>query len=669
MHPNQNPEQELDDILLEFSSPSLEEILKEFSLPALQETEEAGEAEESEVPAAMEPLEADATAVFTPVQAESEPEDEAPAPVATAAPAQEKAEPFSDEWEPEYEEPMGEFIPKAPIPFPEKSRLRQLRQKLVAGPERRYQALSEVGLFQLQFGMLLNFLLAVISVAATVAYSLGFIDPTRLRTVVFCQLLLAMLSALIGCYRLLEGISNLFRGRFTLDAALFITFLACVGDGLLCLSQQRLSASSLFCLQLFMSQCAAYHRRNTELSQMDILRKANELTAVVKVDDIWENRPGFQAVDGEPESFLDHYKRPSAPERALSIYAVLSLLAAAGIAVATYFLVDLNTAIQVFMAAQLIALPFTAFISVSRPTAILQNRLHSLGAVLCGWQGIRAVPRRSLYPLDHADLFPDGSIKMNSVKFYGSVDPGRVVSYTTAMLTEERSGLLRVFRLLPRSRGSSAHTVSNFQNVKGGIRGDVDGADVLIGTAECMQSNGIYISQAQQVPQGIYTAVDREFCGAFDITYSRSKFTTLGIRTLCTDRHIRPVVVACDFVLTPKYLRGKLAVNPRRITFPERDDRLKVMDSTPSEDATVVALTTKQGLAPKTYSLTGARALKGAWKAGAIIHILGGAIGLAAVGVLALNGGLALLNPVNLLLYSTIWSLPGLLITEFTRHL
>ena len=146
MHPNQNPEQELDDILLEFSSPSLEEILKEFSLPALQETEEAGEAEESEVPAAMEPLEADATAVFTPVQAESEPEDEAPAPVATAAPAQEKAEPFSDEWEPEYEEPMGEFTPKAPIPFPEKSRLRQLRQKLVAGPERRYQALAPVSM-------------------------------------------------------------------------------------------------------------------------------------------------------------------------------------------------------------------------------------------------------------------------------------------------------------------------------------------------------------------------------------------------------------------------------------------------------------------------------------------------------------------------------------------
>ena len=31
---------------------------------------------------------------------------------------------------------------------------------------------------------------------------------------------------------------------------------------------------------------------------------------------------------------------------------------------------------------------------------------------------------------------------------------------------------------------------------------------------------------------------------------------------------------------TGKYLRGKLAVNPRRITFPGRDDRLEVMEST-----------------------------------------------------------------------------------------
>lgn len=663
MNPTQSPEYELEDILSEFSDPSLEEILKEFS--------DAKEPEATDATLRMEPLVVDelgcdATAVFAPVPAEEAAEE-----IPTPPPAQpkEKAEPFSDEWEPEYEEPMGEFIPKAPIPFPQKSRLRQLRQKLVAGPERRYQALSEAGTGQLQIGIFVNFLLAVLSVGTTVVYTLGLIDASRLRTVIFCQLLLSMLAALVGCYRLLEGISNLFRGHFTLDATLFVTFLACIADGLLCLSQQRLSCSCLFCLQILMSQCAAYQRRNTELSQMDVLRKASELTAVVKIDGLWEDRPGYATVDGEPESFLDHYRKPSTPERVLSVYAVLSLLTAVGLAVATYLLVDLNAAIQVFMAAQLIALPFSTFVSMSRPTAILQNRLHRLGAVLCGWQGIRAVQRRSIYPLRHEDLFPEGAVKMNSVKFHGTVDPGRVVSYTTALLTAEGSGLLGVFRLLPRSRGSTAHNVENFTHESGGISGLVDGAAVLIGTAECMEAHGISVTRDPQVPQAVYTAVDGELSGVFAVAYSRSKFSTAGIRTLCADRRFKPVLVACDFMLAPKFIRSKLSVNVRRIIFPDWDTRLALSAATPGEDATVIALTTKSGLAPKAYSLTGARALQGALKAGVAIHILGGIIGLSAVGVLALNGGMALLTPMNLLLYSAIWAIPGLLITEFTRHI
>lgn len=671
MYPNETPEYELDDILSEFSGPTLEEILKEFSTPQEPEVEQPAQPELPDATIAMEPVKdtpqlSDATAVFTPVAPEEAPDE---APVPPPAPPKPKAEPFSDEWEPEYEEPMGEFTPKAPIPFPEKSRLRQLRQKLVAGPERRYQALSEAGIGQLQIGIFLNFLLAVISVVLTIACTQGLIDPSRLRTVVFVQLLIAMLAALVGCYRLLDGIANLFRGRFTLDAALFVTFLACIADGLLCLSQQQISCSSLFCLQIFMAQWSAYQRRNTELSQMDVLRKASDLHAVVKIDGFSDDMAGYTAKDGEPEDFLNHYRKASTPEKVLSIYAVLSLFASSGLAVAAYMLLGMNAAIQVFMASQLVALPFSAFVSMSRPNAILQNRLHHLGTVLCGWQGIRAVPSRSVYPLHHEDLFPDGAIKMNSVKFHGTVDPGRVVSYTTALLTAEGNGLLSVFRQLPRSRGSSAHSVEEFEEKTGGISGLVDDYRLLVGTAECMEANGISVPQDSKDSLAIYTAVDGQLSAVFSITCSRAKSTTAGIRTLCGDRRFKPVLVACNFLLTPKFIRSKLSVSVRRILFPDRNARLALSLIAPTEDATVIALTAKSGLASRTYALTGARALKGALKWGAVIHILGGVLGVAAVGVLALNGGMALLTPVNLLLYSTIWSVPGLLLTERTRYI
>ena len=664
MKPNETPGQDLDDILSEFSSPTLEDILREFSTP---------QPAEEELPEPEPALSiSDATAVFAPVEtiAFTPPStEEPPAEAVAPPPPQPPAEPFSENWEPEYEEPMGEFIPKEPIPFPPKSRLRQLRQKLVAGPERQFQALSETGTAQLQIGMFLNFLLAAISIALTVATSLGLLNPERLRAIVFCQFLLAMLAALVGCYRLLDGISNLFRGRFTLDVALLITFLACIADGLLCLSRQQLSCSSLFCLQVLFAQCAAFQRRNTELSQMDVLRKANELTAVVKIPDFHDERPGYISVEGEPEDFLDHYRKFSGPETALAVYTLISLLASAGLAVAAYRLLDLPTAIEVFMAAQLIALPFSAFVSMSRPNAVLQNRLHRLGTVLCGWQGIRAVHRRGVYPLTHEDLFPEGAIKMNNVKFHGMVDPGRVVSYTTALLTTETNGLLSVFRLMPRSRGSASHTVEAFEERPGGITGLVDGYRVFVGTADYMQSNGIQIPPDSTENFCIYTALEGQVCGEFAITIGRSKSTTAGIRTLNADRHFMPMLMACNFLLTPKFLRNKLAVNVRRIQFPDRDTRLALAQITPDDHSTVIALTTKAGLAPKAYALTGARAMRGALKWGAFIHILGGTIGLVAVGLLALNGGMDLLTPINLLLYSSIWSVPGFLITERTRYL
>ena len=58
--------------------------------------------------------------------------------------AEETAEPFGENWEPEYEQPMGEYVPPQPIVFRPRSRLHDLKRKLVAGPEKRYYDLSEL---------------------------------------------------------------------------------------------------------------------------------------------------------------------------------------------------------------------------------------------------------------------------------------------------------------------------------------------------------------------------------------------------------------------------------------------------------------------------------------------------------------------------------------------
>lgn len=664
MHPYAPPELDPDAL-------SLEDILKEFGS---QEPEPQPEPDLADT-IVLEPVHTDpeppsmpGDTLEFPSISTSEPEQEEDEFVIVTAPPEE-TEPFSEEWEPEYEEPMGEYTPRAPIPFPTKNRLRSLRQKLVAGPELRFQTLSEMGIGKLQIGTFLNFLLAVLSIGVTVSYIMGFVSPERLRIVIFCQFLLAMLAALVSCHRMLDGILLLLRGRFTLDVSLFVTFVACIADGLLCLHDLRLSCSSLFCLQAMFAQAGAYHRRSTELSQMDVLRKANDLTALVKEADLWQDQPGYITREGEPEDFLDHYRRISSPEKALSLYALLALIISSGLAIAVGMLHNLSMAVQIFMAAQLLSLPVSAFVSMSRPAAILQNRLHALGAVVCGWQGITATEKHALFPLSHADLFPEGTVKLNGVKFYGTVDPGRVVSYSTALIGAEKSGILQVFHQLPRSRDSIEHIVEEFTEHPGGIAGLVDGTPVLIGTAQCLEASGISLPDNSKIAHAIYAAVDGELSGVFAVTHSRSKFSAQGLRTLCGDHGIVPTVAATDFILTPKFIREKLSVGSKRLQFPDRESRLTLSEKQASEDAAPIALMTREGLASKAYALTGARALKSALKTGAVIHILGGMIGLAAVTVLTLTNGIALLSPFNLLLFAALWAIPGLLITEFTRYI
>lgn len=669
MDPKNLQEFDLDDILREFGSePEPEEILQEFSpRPTAPPDTLSGDTvrlDHIQKAAKAAPVSSD-TAVFTPahIPAQPEPEEAPPAPVPTPPPA---AEPFSDDWEPEYDEPMGEY--EAPIPFPQ-SRRRILRQKLVAGPEQRYYELAQAGLVKLQLGIFLSVILFAMSAAGSVMHEMGLISPQRLGLLIFGQLVLAMLAALLGCYRMMEGAGSLLRGRFTLNTLLLITFIACMVDGIACLGVGRMPYATPFCLEMLMAQWSSYQKRNTEMSQMDTLRKASDLFSLVKIPDYYEGRPGYVAAQGEPEAFMDHYRTPSAPEKLLSLFGCLSLVVSAALAVMVGALQGVSAGVQTLAAAMLMATPATAFISMSRPAAILEQRLHRLGAVICGWEGIAEAEKKAVYPLTHEELFPEGTTKMNGVKFYGAMDPGRVVSYTTALIAADGTGLLPVFGTLPRSRSSRSHHVTEFTAYPNGIGGLVDGTAVIVGTAEFMAQMGVELPDGSRVAQAVYTAMEGQLSGVFAVTYSRSRNCAAGLRTLCADRNLTPVLTSCDFILTPRFIRSKLSVNVRRMVFPERAVRQALAQAVPQEDAPVIALTVQNTLASKAFALNGARALHTALKTGAWIHVLGGLLGLLIVTILSLLHAAELLSPVNLLLYGVIWMLPGLLITEGTRYI
>ena len=678
-----NQDFDLEDILKEFSEhPEAEKPAQPAGqMPGLRldkEPLEESEASEAKEPEPQEPEESALpdTQEFSPVE---EPASDA---ITTDEPA--SAVPPTDEptivmdlpEEPEVPQPAvaepafeveEEFIP-APIVFTPRSRLKELKKQLVAGPERRYYELSEMGVGKLQAAVLLNLLVVLISGGVTALFALELVPENRMKLVIFSQVLAMLISALLGSNLMLDSLGDLLKGRFTVNTLLTLTFAACLIDGVFCLKELRVPCCAAFSLEMTMALWARLQRHNTEMAQMDTMRKAVRLHGIVRVENYYEGKDGLLRKEGEVSDFMDTYKKMPSPEIVQSIYAVLSLLVCIGIAVFAGMLHGLSMGVQILSTSLLVAVPASFFVSISRPMAILEARLHMVGTVLCGWEGVKDLCGKAVFPISDLDLFPQGSTKLNGVKFYGSRNPDEVVSYTTSVIHIAGGGLVPVFDQLLKSRNGSVYPVHSFRNYgDGGIGGEVDGLPVLVGTMAFLRDMGVEIPEGTMVSQAVYAAVDGELCAVYAISYAKMRSAAAGLVTLCGYRKLKPLKLSGDFMLTEDFLRSKFNVKTKRIAFPDRDTCQKLQQHPIDPEEPVLALTTREELVSAAYAITGARALRLSTKLGVIIHLIGGTLGLIIMLVLGYLGSTELLTPANILLYQLIWAVPGLLMTEWTR--
>ena len=627
--------------------------------------EEPSEEAPAEVPPAEEPA-----AEEQPVEVEPPAEEEAPAeeqPVEVEPPAApEGAEAFAGKWEPEFEQPMGEYVPPQPILFQPRSRLRELKRQLIAGPEKLYYELAEKGLGKLQAGIFLSALLVILSGLSTALYAMNMVDPSRLRLMVFFQIFVMLLSALLGSFQMIDGLLAPFRKRFTLNTLLLITFLVCCVDAFFCLQQLRVPCCAVFGLQVTLSLCNAYQERMDRMGMLDTMRKATRLDGVAACPDYYEGATGFLRKEGQVEDFMDNLDRRSTPQKVQDVYALIAFLASAAIAAVALVLGgSVATFFQVWAVTLLAAAPASAFVIFSRPAAILQRRLHRLGTVICGWQGIVGLSGKAVFPLTHKDLFPGNMVKMNGVKFFGHRDPDEIVAYSTALMVAADSALAPLFTQVLDSRNGRHYDARAFQSYEGGIGCQVKGEPVLAGSAAFLRQMGVEVPQNIQLADGVYVAVDGELCGLFAMTYGKSKSTVAGLATLSAHKNLRPLVLSREFSLNAQSLHARLGLKTKRFIFPQNPEELWQKEV--PEEAPSLLLTTRDGLSPIAYGITGARALRLTWILGLIIHLIGGILGLGIMLTLVLLGSLHLLTPANLLLYHCIWLIPGILITEWTR--
>jgi len=577
------------------------------------------------------------------------------------------AEPFSQYWEPEYEQPIGEYIPPQPIVFQPRSRLRELKRKLVAGPEKRFYELSEKGVGKLQAAIFLSLLVVLISAISTVMYAFGMVQEHRIRLMVFGQFMALLVSALLGSYQLIEGFGDLGKKRFTLNTMLAITFLVCCVDGVLCLQQIRVPCCAAFSLQVTMSLWNAYQCRSTEMSQTDTMRKAIRLDGIAACGDYLDGKKGLLRTEGQVEDFMDHYTAVSKPEKQLNTYGFISTCIAFVLGIVASVMNGFSAGVQVTAVSLLAAMPATAFIAHSRPTWLLERRLHKLGTVLCGWQGVEGLSGKVVFPLTYNDLYPADAVRLNGMKFFGGREPNQVVAYATAVISAENNGLTGLFSQLldiHNGRHYDVYNLTHFEN--GGICGVVEGETVLLGSMSFLKDMDIEVPDGARISSAIYIAIENELCGLFAMSYEKTQSAMAGLSTLTSYRNLDCVFTSNEFMVTHGFMRSKFGIKPKRFLLLDHELREQLRALQIDEDAPTLMLTTALGLAPIAYGVTGARVLRSTCRMGTVLHMIGGIVGLIIMLLLVLLGALDLLTPANMFLCQLVWVLPDLLITQWT---
>ena len=188
-----------------------------------------------------------------------------------------------------------------------------------------------------------------------------------------------------------------------------------------------------------------------------------------------------------------------------------------------------------------------------------------------------------------------------------------------------------------------------------------------MGSVRFMRDMGVDVDKKVRLNHAVCISVDGELSGVFALNYHKHKATAAGIQTLCSYHGLMPMVMTEDFMITARFISETFQVNTRHALFPDRETFLELLQRKQQETDTVVALTTRSGLASKAFAVTGARVLKSAMQCGLVVHMIGGILGVIVMGILAVIGATWIITPVNVLLFELLWVLPGLLISEWTR--
>lgn len=367
------------------------------------------------------------------------------------------------------------------------------------------------------------------------------------------------------------------------------------------------------------------------------------------------------------ESFLTEMERPDTADRFSMIYVPVAL--AASIIFALVASVGRGDPVRFFWA-------FSAILSVSAPLGLVcaygasyknvSRRLLASGAAIAGARQANLLRGTEEVVLVENDLFPSGSVSLESLENMGRLSDDKVLACAAALADAAGLELGRVLTDATRERYGVTFAARNVQAVEGGLAGEIGTSRVVLGTAALMVNMGIRIHAGQGDHTCIYLVVDNVLAGVITLRYQPTKNTYRAMR-LMRRMHMNALLAVQDFNISPAMVEAEFDLRRGFADQPDPAGTKRLLDPHYAEGDAPAAILTREGAGPFMQVLRCADKLAGAVRSALTLGAFAGICGMLIVFYLVFQNAAAALPVTNLLLYLLLWYIPVFIITLQTH--
>jgi len=322
--------------------------------------------------------------------------------------------------------------------------------------------------------------------------------------------------------------------------------------------------------------------------------------------------------------------------------------------------------LYIFTALLIPAIPISALLCFALPYFIGSNRIFYSGSAVAGWSGLSDVGRSQNLIITDRDLFPEGSVEIDTVRIFADADPERILSYAGTMILASGAGIASCFAELMNRNGGTMRQVEDFEFLPGGgMKGIIDGSTVLCGSTELMRLMNVRIPYRLVDKTTVLLAVDGVLYGIFNLKYTgQPQVRKALVGLIRSTRH--PVFAVRDFNVNPEMLRDIFDVATDGYDFPPYLERFKLSEAPEGSEAPVAAVVCREGLGTMSQMADTGRGMYLATRFNLIVTLIAAVVGVFAVFIRFLNVGSVGIG--FLLLFAIVWALPVAAASLFLKY-